>query len=127
MVNAARELGVQMNYPEPEHWKALGRLIGYIKGKEVKGIIIRSPKVLKAFMFCDFNHTTDKETKNGISGLVATLGGTLLTSLSKNQRTVALIRTETKYVELSACAQEVNFESILMGEITKVQKPSVIY
>ena len=31
--NAARELAVHMSHPETEHWKALGRLIGYIKGK----------------------------------------------------------------------------------------------
>ena len=31
--NAARELAVNMSHPGPEYWKALGRLIGYIKGK----------------------------------------------------------------------------------------------
>ena len=70
---------------------------------------------MKAVMFCDLNYATDKETQKSVSGLVATLGGTLLTSLSKNQRTVALIRTETKYVELSACAQEVNLLTTLLG------------
>ena len=40
-----------MNHPGPEHWKALGCLIGYIKGKKIKGIIIRNPKVLKGVIF----------------------------------------------------------------------------
>ena len=31
--NAARELEVHMSHPGPEHWKALGRLIGYLKGE----------------------------------------------------------------------------------------------
>ena len=41
--------------------------------------------------------------------------------------TVALIRTEVKYVGLSVCAQEMNFISMLLEEMIKVQKPSVIY
>ena len=52
--------------------------MGYIKGKDTKGIIIIKPKVLKMVMFCDFNYATDKGTIKIVSGLVTTLGGTLL-------------------------------------------------
>ena len=31
--NMARELAVHMLNPGPEHWKTLGRTIGYLKGK----------------------------------------------------------------------------------------------
>ena len=31
--NATRELLFHMSHPGPEHWKALGCLIGYLKGK----------------------------------------------------------------------------------------------
>ena len=79
MVNAARELGVQMNYPEPEHWKALGRLIGYLKGKRIIGITVINTKVIKEVMFCDSNYATNMETGKNVRGLVAKLGGTLLT------------------------------------------------
>ena len=51
--NPSRELAVHMSHPGPEHWKALGRLIGYPKVKETKGIIIIKPKVLKEVMLCD--------------------------------------------------------------------------
>ena len=105
----------------------MGPFIGYLKGKEAKGIIIRKPEVLKAVMFCDLNYATDKETINSVSGLVATLGGILLMCSSKTHRTVILIGTEAEYVALSECAQEVNFLSMLLGETTEVQKPSVIY
>ena len=36
VANVARELSVHMSHPGPEHWKTLGRLIGYLKGKETK-------------------------------------------------------------------------------------------
>ena len=78
-MNTTRELEVQMSHLGTEDWKKLGRLIGYLKGKENKVIIIRKPKVLKAVMLCNSNYTTDKEKRKSVSGLVATLGGTLLT------------------------------------------------
>ena len=68
-----------MSHPGPEHWKKLGHLIGYLKGKETEGIVIRNPKVLKAVIYFDSNYATDKETRNSVSSFVTTLGGTILT------------------------------------------------
>ena len=51
--NAARELAVHTSHPGPEHWKALVPLIGYLKGEDTKGIIIRNPNVIKVVMSCD--------------------------------------------------------------------------
>ena len=101
VTDTARELAVHMIHSWKEHWKALGHLIGYLKDKYTKCIIIRKPKVMKADMFCDSNYATDKETRNSVSGLVATLGGTLLTCSSKTQRNVTLSSTEVEYVEFS--------------------------
>ena len=47
VTNAEIELVVHMSHPGTEHCKVLGRLIGYLKGKETKGIIIKNPEVLK--------------------------------------------------------------------------------
>ena len=49
-----------MSHPGPERWKVLGRLIGYLKVKKKKGIVIRKPKVFKDVMLCDSNHATKK-------------------------------------------------------------------
>ena len=47
--------------------------------------------------------------------------------MSKSQRTVTLISMEADYVALSACAHEVKFVSMFLVEMTKVEKPYVIY
>ena len=127
MANASMELSVHMIYPGPEHWKALVLFIGYLKGKDTKGITIRNTKVLKAVMFCDSSYATDKDVRKTVSDLVTTLGGTLLTCSSKNQRTVTLSSMEAELVVLSACAQALKFLSMLLVEMTEVKKPSVIY
>ena len=56
---------------------------------------------MKAVMFCDLNYATDKETRKSVSSLVDTLGGTLLTCLSKTHKTVRLSITEAEYMALS--------------------------
>ena len=48
---------------------------------------------LKAVIFYDYDHSTDKDTTKSVSGLVDTLRGTTITCLSNTQRTVTLIRT----------------------------------
>ena len=88
------------------------------KDKDTKGIIIRKPKVLSAVMFYDSNYATDKETIKIVCGLVSTLGGKLLMCLSKTYRTVTLSSIEAECMEFSACAQEVKFASMLLGDMT---------
>ena len=96
MANTKIELEAHMIHPGTEHWKALGRLIGYIKGKDNKCIFIRKPKVLKSVMFCDSNYSTDKETRNIVISLVTMIGGTLLKCSSRTKRTVTLNITEAE-------------------------------
>ena len=53
MTKSARELDIHMSNTWPKQWKTLGSLIRYLKGKDMKGITIRNPKVIKAVMFYD--------------------------------------------------------------------------
>ena len=125
--NTSRELAAHISHPQPEHWKALGHFIGYLKGKETKGITIRNPKVLKAVVLCNSNYAMDKETRNSVSIIFATLGGTLLKCPLKTQRTIALSIMEAEYVALLELAQEVIFFNMLLQEIKKVKKPEIVH
>ena len=110
------------SHPGPEHWNTLGSLIGYLKVKEIKGIIIRNPKFLEVVMFCDYNYSAYMETRESVSSLVATLEGTLIMCLSKTQRGMTLSSTEVECLALSACVEEVKFVSMLQVEMTKMKK-----
>ena len=72
VANASRELAMHRIQTGPEHFNSLRRLIGYLKVKNTKGIIVRNPKVLKAVMFFYSNYALNKETRNVFSGLVDT-------------------------------------------------------
>ena len=39
--NAARELSQHLSSPDQEHWKALGKIVGYLKGRIGKGTAYR--------------------------------------------------------------------------------------
>ena len=54
-------------------------------------------------MFYDSKYATNKEARNIFNGLVNTLGGTLLTCSPNTHRTIMIITTEGKYVEIYVC------------------------
>ena len=93
-----------MSHPIPEHWKDLELLIGYLKGKETKAIHIRNPEFLKAFILCDSNFDTNKETRKNINDIVTNFGGTLMTFYSNTPKNITLSIMESEYVALSECA-----------------------
>ena len=127
VANTARQLEVHMSHLRPEHWKALGCLIGYIIVKDTKFIVIRNHKFLKQVIFFDYNYAKEKETIDSVISMVTILGGIIPTCPSKTQRTVMLICTEEEYVALSEFAEQVKFVSMLLEEMNEVQKPSFIY
>ena len=51
MENTAIDLAIHMSHPGPEHWKELGSLIGYLKGKEPNVFTVINPKFIEAVIF----------------------------------------------------------------------------
>ena len=72
-LNAVRELVKHFNNPTKQYWKALTRLIGYIKSDIGKGRILQKPKELRLIAFTDSDYRNDEDRKS-ITGGVVTLG-----------------------------------------------------
>ena len=60
-------------------------------------------------MFCDSNYAMNKEIRKSVSGIVTTIGVTLLTCSSETHRTSTFISKEPDYMTLPECTQEVRF------------------
>ena len=58
-VNAARELAQHMSNPGQEHWKALERLIGYLRSQKGNGLIYRRPREMRVIAYADANYATN--------------------------------------------------------------------
>ena len=125
--NAARELARHFSNPGEEHWKELGRFVGYLKqNKDEVRLTLRKPIELRPVSNVDSDYATDKETRRSVSGAIHTMGGMITNWTSKTQPTVALSSTEAEYYSLTYGAQEIMFATMLIAEVAEVELPGVI-
>ena len=126
--NAVRELAQHLDSPGEEHWKALGRLVGYLKTRIGTGKIMKKPKELRVVGWSDSDYAK-KEDRKSIGGNISTFGGSTVYGSSKGQSCVCLSSTEAEYVAMGTLAQEIRFEQQLLDEIVgdKQIYPSIIH
>jgi hypothetical protein len=96
----------------------VAKYVGYLKKhEEMIQMTYRKPKELRVISNVYSNYATNKEDRRSVSGHLHTVGGTLVSWMSKTQESVALSSTESEYVLLSSGAQEVKFIQMLLIEI----------
>jgi len=115
--NAIRELSQHLENPGKEQWKSMERLMGYLKG-HYKPLKMEAPTELRIIGAVDSNWATDKKDRKSITGFIITIGGCIVSWMSKKQQGVTLSSTEAEYVALSMAATEVKFLRMLIQEIT---------
>ena len=113
IVNATRELATHMSCPGDAHWKAIGHLVGYIKGTVGKpSMILRKPKELRTVSFVDASYGNGCEGRRSVSGELHTMGGMITGFSSRTQKTISMSSAESEYVAASSAAQEVLFQHV---------------
>jgi Reverse transcriptase (RNA-dependent DNA polymerase) len=115
--NAVRELASFMDNPNDEHWKSLARVVGYLKGTKIHGLIYRKPDDLNVTGFVDSDYATNKENRKSITGYLTLVGNCLVGWTSKGQPSITLSSTEAEYMAASMCATEIKFIQMLLGEL----------
>ena len=128
-LNAIRELAMYMGNPGREHWRAMGRLVGYIAGHDKVELRLIKPRDLKVYAFVDSNYATNKETRKSVTGYFVTIGGCLVSAASKTQPSVTLSSTEAEYIAASMCATEIKFIQMLLEELmpTEETRPATLF
>ena len=118
-----------MDNPGKEHWRAMGRLIGYIAGQGRVELCLMKPHNMKVYAYVDSNFATNKETRKSVTGYYVTIGGCLISAASKTQPSVTLSSTEAEYVAASMCATEIKFVQMLLEEImpTARARPATLF
>jgi hypothetical protein len=125
--NAARELARQFGNPNDAHWAELGRFVGYLKRhRELVKLTYRKPMDLRVLSNVDSNYATEKETRRSVSGAIHTIGGTIVSWMSKTQQSVTLSSTEAEYVSLATGACECKFIQQLLEEIAFCTTPGIL-
>ena len=126
-MNASRELAQHMSHPNNEHWRAMERLVGHIKQKDLHGFFYRTPRELRVIGYADSNYATNPDDRKSITGLLLTIGGALLCWVSKKQQIVSLSSTEAEYIAAASYAQESKFITMLLDEVDHADSPGVMF
>jgi hypothetical protein len=93
------------------------RLLGYLKG-HYRPLKMEAPRELRINGAVDSNWAMDRKDRKSITGYIITVGGCIVSWMSKKQQGVTLSSTEAEYVALSTAATEVKFLRMLIQEIT---------
>ena len=101
-----RELSSHMECPGEEHWKSIGRMVGNLKHEATHGLRFNKPKDLAIVSMVDSDFATNKDTRKSTTGYLVTVGGCLVSWMSKAQPSVTLSSTEVEYVAASMCVTE---------------------
>ena len=104
---AVQKLAQFSHKPSNEHWKAIKRVLHYVKGTLDLGITYSGAKNanIVAEGFSDADWASDRTDHKSISGYVFTLGGGAIAWSSKKQQTVALSFTEAEYMAVTRASQ----------------------
>ena len=115
----------QMN-PKEVHWKAVKRLLRYLKGTIHEGISLggEDPLVVRAYCDADWGAEEDCKARTGIA-LQISNGFPLW--YSKKQTLVALSTAEAEFIAINEAVKEVTFARIMLEELGVPQdKPTEI-
>ena len=64
---------------------------------------------MKAIQYCDASYATYPDLRRSVSELISTVGGMIANWISRTQKIVTLRLTESEYVALGECGQELKY------------------
>ena len=53
-------------------------IVGYLKGKNLHGLIMRSPNNLRTVQYCDGSYATETVQCRSVSGMISSIGGLIV-------------------------------------------------
>ncbi|GAA0162139.1 hypothetical protein LIER_18298 [Lithospermum erythrorhizon] len=92
-----------MSNTSSDHWKALIRVLRYLKYTRSYGLPTHGPTVLEGYS--DANWISDMRDSKSTSGYVFTLGGTTLSWKSSKKIVVARSTMDSKFIALDKCGE----------------------
>ncbi|XP_039131843.1 secreted RxLR effector protein 161-like [Dioscorea cayenensis subsp. rotundata] len=95
-----------MQNPKKPHLESVRRILRYLKGTTVYGILYRKGERCQVTGYCDADYAGDCDTRRSTTGYIFSLGSGAVSWCSKRQATVSLSTTEAEYRAAAMAAQE---------------------
>lgn len=106
-----------MHQPLDSHWKAVKRILRYLRGTLQHGLLIRKSSNLALTGFCDADWASDVDDRRSTSGSCMFLGPNLVSWSSKKQSVVSRSTTEAEYCSLANTVSELTWLKSLLLEL----------
>jgi len=115
--------------PTLAHWRAVKRVMQYLKDKPNLGLhYSKSGKENQIVAFADADHAMDIDTRHSTTGYVVLLNGGPIVWRTKKQSIIAASTTEAEFVAASVACREILWARQLMSEIGREQcEPTNLY
>ncbi|XP_073275465.1 secreted RxLR effector protein 161-like [Primulina huaijiensis] len=102
--------------PSVEHWKAIARVLGYLKRTKSFGLFYNNfPVVLEGYT--DASWITSISDNKSTSGWIFTLGGGAISWASKKQTCITHSTMESEFIALAAACKEAEWLRNLLLDI----------
>jgi transposase InsO family protein len=105
IANAVGNVSKFLENPGEMHWKAVKRILRYLKGTASFGLLYTKGST-NLHGWSDADYAGDLDTRRSTTGYVFQLGKNTITWNSKRQQTVALSTTEAEYMALCHTSKE---------------------
>ena len=116
-----------MQKPLDQHWKAVKRILWYLKGTLDYGFLLKKGKHLNITGYADADWATDLDDRRSTTGYYIYIGENPVSWCSKKQNTISKSSTEAEYRSVASATAEVMWIQSLMHElqINTNNKPTV--
>ena len=106
-----------MSSPTVSHWKAVERILCYLKEAPGRGILYKKHGHTRIECFCDANWVGSKENRRSTSGYCVFFGGNLVSWKSMKQSVVSRSSAESKYRAMAQSVCEIMWIRQLLMEV----------
>ena len=115
-----------MNNPSKENWKEVQWILRYLRGTTSHALCFGgSDTDLQGYVDADM--ASDKDSRRSTTGYVFTMGGTIVSWISKLQQVVALSTMKIEYVATIEASKKMIWLHRFMEELGKKQENSRLY
>ncbi|KAL5543508.1 hypothetical protein UlMin_007292, partial [Ulmus minor] len=117
-----------MQNPLDLHWKAVKRILRYLKGTSEEGILLKRSETLNLTGFCDADWGNDLCDRRSTTGYCIFLGRNVVSWSSKKQAVVSRSSTEAEYRSLANATSELIWLQSLLSELkVEIRNPPVLW